>query len=132
MVSLSVCVCNRTLYLCAKYTDQWVSDLTCSVDSNSLSCVTLTAQQQSAITTYWGPTTACAAGICNAGYAAPAGGSCTACAPGVLVCLYVCTTHTHTHTHTHAHAHAHTFKHYYMQNARAAQIQKFSTFIPRI
>ena len=74
---------NRTLDLC--YPD-------CSSDSNSMPCVTLTAQQQSAIDYYYGPTTTCAAaGICNAGYAAPAGGSCTACAPGVLVCLYVCT-----------------------------------------
>ena len=73
---------NSNLYLCLP---------DCSSDSNSMPCVTLTAQQQSDIATYHGPTTTCAAGICNAGYAAPAGGSCTACAPGVLVCLYVCT-----------------------------------------
>ena len=92
MVSLSVCVCNRYLWLCVYLTpeNQWSSDPTCSVDTNSLSCVTLTAQQQSAMTSYHGPTTTCGE-ICNAGYAAPAGGSCTACAPGVLVCLYVCT-----------------------------------------
>jgi hypothetical protein len=90
MVSLSMCMCNRRLYLCVGPYDQVAQDFekdpTCSVDSNSMPCVTLTAQQQSDIATYHGPTTTCAAGICNAGYAAPAGGSCTACAPGVLVC----------------------------------------------
>ena len=70
------------------------SSADCSDDSNSIPCVTLTAQQQSALN-YWGPTATCVAGICNAGYEAPAGGSCTACAPGVLVCLYVCTLQPH-------------------------------------
>ena len=76
------------------------------LDGNGLDCVPLTYQQQSAMTEYLGPATACCptntqrpAGsstidmsncMCNMGYTGPAGGTCTACAPGMCVGMYVC------------------------------------------
>ena len=76
------------------------------LSGNELDCVPLTYQQQSAMTEYLGPSTACCptntqrpAGsstidmsncMCNMGYTGPAGGTCTACAPGMCVGMYVC------------------------------------------